>query len=284
VVIAQAWSKGAATKGCVFFIQEPGKLVASRLYDVFYGSRRNVAQEPDTGGSQKRRNKKSTWRKLFPSGLMRRGGRTGELSSSKNELGTKNVVIAVGDNWKEVAQFGLEALGIVAGGRSTRGETETVVVKGLVPDSAADRTQQIAAGDHLISINDKPITNNTVTEVLQGLAGADKLVFKSVRPKSALSRVTLRRHLSTTTPALVRLLNGSPATVWQSSMSSMPHAFMYLTLNITGETEDSQQTVVYRYPEKENDWSWSEKIVALHGAFLTLSDLMKEVTGGSAST
>jgi hypothetical protein len=146
VVIAQAWSKGAATKGCVFFIQEPGKLVASRLYDVFYGSRRNVAQEPDTGGSQKRRNKKSTWRKLFPSGLMRRGGRTGELSSSKNELGTKNVVIAVGDNWKEVAQFGLEALGIVAGGRSTRGETETVVVKGLVPDSAADRTQQIAAG------------------------------------------------------------------------------------------------------------------------------------------
>ena len=146
-VIAQAWSKGAATKGCVFFIQEPGKLAASRLYDAFYGSRRNVIQEPDTGGNQKRRKKKSAWKKLFPSGLMRRGGRTGDFGSSKNELGTKNVVIAVGDNWQEVAQFGLEALGIVAGGRGgIRGETETVVVKGLVPDSAADRTQQIAAG------------------------------------------------------------------------------------------------------------------------------------------
>ena len=67
-------------------------------------------------------------------------------------------------------------------------------------------------------------------------------------------------------------------------MSSMPHALMYLSLNTSGETEDSQQTVVYRYPEKECEWAWSEKIVALRGAFLTLSDLMKEVTGGCANT
>lgn len=67
-------------------------------------------------------------------------------------------------------------------------------------------------------------------------------------------------------------------------MSSMPHALIYLSLNATGDTEDSQEAIVYQYPGKDCEWGWSQKIVALRGAFLTLSDLMKEVTGVCANT
>lgn len=67
---------------------------------------------------------------------------------SKDEAAVRRVAIGVvGDKWQEVSRFGLEALGIVAGRSGRRGvEREVVVVKGLVPDSLADRTQQIAAG------------------------------------------------------------------------------------------------------------------------------------------
>ena len=33
----------------------------------------------------------------------------------------------------------------------------------------------LLTGDHLVSVNDKPITNDTVTDVLQGLSGTDKV-------------------------------------------------------------------------------------------------------------
>ena len=72
--------------------------------------------------------------------------------------------------------------------------------------------------------------------------------------------------------------------MWQSLMSSMPHAVMYLSLNASDEGGGGQDTVVYQYPRKEIEFALSQKIVASHGAFLTLSDLMKEVTGECAKT
>lgn len=143
---APAWSQGEGTKGSVFFIQESGKFVAAKVQTTSHSGRRNSVDRPDAVGSEKRRSKRLRWKKLFPAGLMRRSGRTDRVGS-KERMATRNVAVEVGEKWQEVSQFGLEALGIVAGRPSRRrGERELVVVKGLVPDSLADRTQQIAAG------------------------------------------------------------------------------------------------------------------------------------------
>ncbi|XP_074849435.1 protein inturned isoform X4 [Carettochelys insculpta] len=74
---------------------------------------------------------------------------------------------------------------------------------------------------------------------------------------------------------LVKLLWGEDNMDLQLAIQGMPHIVMYLTLKLDSETSKDEQEILYHYPISEA----SQKLKSVRGIFLTLCDMLENVTG-----
>ncbi|XP_067898935.1 protein inturned isoform X2 [Heterodontus francisci] len=157
---------------------------------------------------------------------------------------------------------------------------ERLVVHRLVDGSAAMKCGQILIGDTLIAVNDVEVTTENIERVLSCIPGPMqvKLTIESLSPDPVgigLSFAHPTKPISTDSN-LVKLLWGEDTTDLQMGIGKVPHIAMYLTLKLESESSKEKQEILYQYPMTDI----SQKLKSVRGIFLTLCDMLENITGG----
>ncbi|XP_077156460.1 protein inturned isoform X1 [Paroedura picta] len=156
-------------------------------------------------------------------------------------------------------------------------EEEKLVVHGLIPGSSAIRSGEILIGDVLVAVNDVEVNSENIERVLSCIPGPMqvKLTFEpSVFEQEGTSQ---QRHKppQSSMNNLLKLLWKDHDKDPQLSLQSIPHIIMYLSLKLDSDTSKDEQEILYQYPISEA----SQKMKSVRGIFLTLCDILENVTG-----
>ncbi|XP_041925114.1 protein inturned isoform X2 [Alosa sapidissima] len=175
----------------------------------------------------------------------------------------------------------LEALlGVVhRGGRGTG--PQRLTVHGLVPNSPASRSGHILIGDVILAVDDVEVTSENIERILSCIPGPTqvRLTLETTAPDGGgcpfVEDEGVRGRGSAAVSQLVRLLWGEDTVELQMAISHIPHVIMYLSLRLDTEPTHEEE-VLYQYPVSEA----STQLKGVRGIFLTLCDMLENVTGG----
>ncbi|XP_026111438.1 protein inturned-like isoform X1 [Carassius auratus] len=168
----------------------------------------------------------------------------------------------------------LEALlGVVhrpGGNPGTKGGK--LIIHGLVPHSPASKCAEILIGDALVAVDDVDVTSENIERVLSCIPGPTqvRLTLETVCPAGS------RAKAAPVVSQLVRLLWGEDTVELQMSIAHVPHIIMYLSLKLDSDAPQDEQEILYQYPASEA----AVQLKAVRGIFLTLCDMLENVTGG----
>ncbi|KAK6323329.1 hypothetical protein J4Q44_G00056680 [Coregonus suidteri] len=160
---------------------------------------------------------------------------------------------------------------------------ERITVHGLVPNSPAIKCAQILIGDNLVAVDDVDVTTENIERVLSCIPGPTqvKLTLETASPggpgEGGMDMSSAPRlRPSPSVSQLVRLLWGEDTVELQMSIGHIPHIVMYLSLKLDSDSPLEEQEILYQYPVSEA----SSQLKGVRGIFLTLSDMLENVTGG----
>ncbi|XP_074479576.1 protein inturned isoform X2 [Sebastes fasciatus] len=185
----------------------------------------------------------------------------------------------------------LEALlGVVHRPSWSRGQGNTAVVRqeerltvhGLIPNSPAIKCGQILIGDVLVAVDDVEVTSENIERVLSCIPGPTQVrltlqTVAQVDGSSASDSSSVRKtKASPPVSQLVRLLWGEDTAELQMSIGHVPHVVMYLSLKLDSASPQDEEEILYQYPVSEA----SGQLKGVRGIFLTLCDMLENVTGG----
>ncbi|KAM9424592.1 protein inturned isoform 2-T2 [Pholidichthys leucotaenia] len=161
-------------------------------------------------------------------------------------------------------------------------QEERLTVDGLIPNSPATKCGQIIIGDTLVAVDDVNVTLENIERVLSCIPGPTqvRLTLETVVPvdRSNTSDSLLSHKMKANPPVsqLVRLLWGEDTAELQMSIGHIPHIVMYLSLKLDSEATQEEEEILYQYPVSEA----SSRLKGVRGIFLTLCDMLENVTGG----
>ncbi|XP_042558194.1 protein inturned-like [Dipodomys spectabilis] len=135
---------------------------------------------------------------------------------------------------------------------------------------------KILKGDVLVAVNDVAVTSENIERVLSCIPGPMqvKLTFENAYAVKKETIQPRKKKTQTNTSDLVKLFWGEEVDSIQNPPHS-PHIIMYLTLHLDSETSKEEQEILYHYPKSEA----SQKLKNVRGIFLTLCDMLENVTG-----
>ncbi|XP_075056141.1 protein inturned [Mixophyes fleayi] len=154
---------------------------------------------------------------------------------------------------------------------------EKLVVHGFIPDSAAVRCGQILIGDALVAVNDVEVNTENIERVLSCIPGPMqvKLTFETPVFDAQILPQNINCVSESPINNLTKLIWGEEHANHQQVLQGMPHIAMYLTLSLDSDASKEEQEILYQYPMSEA----SHKLKSVRGLFLTLSDMLQNVTG-----
>ncbi|XP_020011769.2 protein inturned isoform X2 [Castor canadensis] len=159
------------------------------------------------------------------------------------------------------------------------GDGERLVVHGLLPGGSAMKSGQILIGDVLVAVNDVDVTSENIERVLSYIPGPTqvKLTFENVYAEKKETTQPRKKKTQSNANDLVKLVWGDEVEDIQQSTINTPHIIMYLTLQLDSDSDTSkeEQEILYHYPMSEA----SQKLKSVRGIFLTLCDMLENVTG-----
>ncbi|XP_034533163.1 protein inturned isoform X2 [Notolabrus celidotus] len=161
-------------------------------------------------------------------------------------------------------------------------QEERLAVHGLIPNSPAIKCGQILIGDVLVAVDDVDVTSENIERVLSCIPGPTqvRLTLETVAlvDSSSPSNTPSARRMKTSPPVsqLVRLLWGEDTAELQMSIGHIPHIVMYLSLKLDSASPQEEEEILYQYPVSEA----SHQLKGVRGIFLTLCDMLENVTGG----
>ncbi|KAF7229972.1 protein inturned isoform X1 [Nothobranchius furzeri] len=161
-------------------------------------------------------------------------------------------------------------------------QEEWLTVHGLIPNSPAIKCGQILIGDVLVAVDDVEVTSENIERVLSCIPGPTqvKLTFETVAPvaRDSPSDSLLVQKMKASPPVsqLVRLLWGEDTAELQMSIGHIPHIAMYLSLKLDSASLQEEEEILYQYPSSKA----SSQLKGVRGIFLTLCDMLENVTGG----
>ncbi|XP_033615895.1 protein inturned isoform X2 [Fukomys damarensis] len=157
-----------------------------------------------------------------------------------------------------------------------QGDGERLVVHGLLPGGSAMKSGQILIGDVLVAVNDVDVTSENIERVLSCIPGPMqvKLTFENAYAVKKETTQPRKKKAQLNTNDLVKLLWEEEAEGTQQNILNTPHIIMYLTLQLNSETSKEEQEILYHYPMSEA----SQKLKSVRGIFLTLCDMLENVT------
>ncbi|KAF6306420.1 inturned planar cell polarity protein [Rhinolophus ferrumequinum] len=158
-----------------------------------------------------------------------------------------------------------------------QGAGERLVVHGLLPGGSAMKSGQILIGDVLVAVNDVDVTSENIERVLSCIPGPMqvKLTFENAYSVKKETTQPRQKKAQSNTGDLVKLLWGEEGEDTEQNVLNTPHVVMYLTLELDSETSKEEQEILYHYPVSDA----SQKLKSVRGIFLTLCDMLENVTG-----
>ncbi|XP_030884436.1 protein inturned isoform X3 [Leptonychotes weddellii] len=158
-----------------------------------------------------------------------------------------------------------------------QGSGERLVVHGLLPGGSAMKSGQILIGDVLVAVNDVDVTSENIERVLSCIPGPMqvKLTFENAYAVKKETTQPRQKKAQSNTNDLVKLLWGEEVKGIQQNILNTPHIVMYLTLQLDSETSKEEQEILYHCPVSDA----SQKLKSVRGIFLTLCDMLENVTG-----
>ncbi|XP_043342665.1 protein inturned isoform X1 [Cervus canadensis] len=158
-----------------------------------------------------------------------------------------------------------------------QGGGERLVVHGLLPGGSAMKSGQVLIGDVLVAVNDVEVTTENIERVLSCIPGPMqvKLTFENAYAMKKETTQPRQKKAQSNTSDLVKLLWGEEVEGIQQNILNTPHIVMYLTLQLDSDTSKEEQEILYHYPVSEA----SQKLRSVRGIFLTLCDMLENVTG-----
>ncbi|XP_040330320.1 protein inturned isoform X2 [Herpailurus yagouaroundi] len=158
-----------------------------------------------------------------------------------------------------------------------QGSGERLVVHGLLPGGSAMKSGQILIGDVLVAVNDVDVTSENIERVLSCIPGPMqvKLTFENAYAVKKETTQPKQKKTQSNTSDLVKLLWGEEVEGIQQNILNTPHIVIYLTLQLDSETSKEEQEILYHYPVSDA----SQKLKSVRGIFLTLCDMLENVTG-----
>ncbi|KAM9677753.1 protein inturned [Trichechus inunguis] len=158
-----------------------------------------------------------------------------------------------------------------------QGGGERLVVHGLLPGGSAMKSGQILIGDVLVAVNDVDVTTENIDRVLSCIPGPMqvKLTFENAYAVKQETTQPKQKKAQMNTSDLVKLLWGEEVEDSQQNILNTPHIIMYLSLQLDLESSKEEQEILYHYPVSEA----SQKLKSVRGIFLTLCDMLENVTG-----
>ncbi|XP_068163882.1 protein inturned isoform X2 [Antennarius striatus] len=161
-------------------------------------------------------------------------------------------------------------------------QEERLSVHGLIPNSPAIKCGQILIGDVLVAVDDVDVTSENIERVLSCIPGPTQvrltLETAALVDGGGTSDVSSGHKVKTPPPVsqLVRLLWGEDTAELQMSIGHIPHIIMYLSLKLDSTSQQEEEEILYQYPVSEA----SRQLRGVRGIFLTLCDMLENVTGG----
>ncbi|XP_032400423.1 protein inturned isoform X5 [Etheostoma spectabile] len=161
-------------------------------------------------------------------------------------------------------------------------QEERLTVHGLIPNSPAIKCGQILIGDVLVAVDDVDVASENIERVLSCIPGPTqvKLTLETVaqvdRSNASDTSSVHRMKASPPVSQLVRLLWGEDTAELQMSIRHIPHIVMYLSLKLDSASPQDEEEILYKYPVSEA----SGQLKGVRGIFLTLCDMLENVTGG----
>ncbi|KAM6147963.1 protein inturned isoform 1-T1 [Erethizon dorsatum] len=158
-----------------------------------------------------------------------------------------------------------------------QGDGERLVVHGLLPGGPAMKSGQILIGDVLVAVNDVDVTSENIERVLSCIPGPMqvKLTFENAYAMKKEKKQPRKKKAQLNTNDLVKLLWEEESEDNHQNILNTPHIIMYLSLQLDSETTKEEQEILYHYPMSEA----SQKLKSVRGIFLTLCDMLENVTG-----
>ncbi|XP_071315120.1 protein inturned isoform X2 [Trachinotus anak] len=161
-------------------------------------------------------------------------------------------------------------------------QEERLTVHGLIPNSPAIKCGQILIGDVLVAVDDVDVTSENIERVLSCIPGPTqvRLTLETVAlvdgSNASDTSSTRKTKVSPPVSQLVRLLWGEDTAELQMSIGHIPHIVMYLSLKLDSASPQEEEEILYQYPVSEA----SNQLKGVRGIFLTLCDMLENVTGG----
>ncbi|XP_062416792.1 protein inturned isoform X2 [Pungitius pungitius] len=179
----------------------------------------------------------------------------------------------------------LEALlGVVHRASRSRSREERLTVCGFVPNGPAAKCGQILIGDALVAVDDVDVTCENIERVLSCIPGPTQVrltleTAPQVDGGDGGADASAGRKAKASAPPvsqLVRLLWGEDTAELQMSIGHVPHIAMFLSLKLDSASPQEEEEILYQYPSSEA----SGQLKGVRGIFLTLCDMLENVTGG----
>ncbi|XP_072314968.1 protein inturned [Eucyclogobius newberryi] len=159
---------------------------------------------------------------------------------------------------------------------------DRLTVHGLVPNTPAAKCGDILIGDVLVAVDDVDVNSENIERVLSCIPGPTqvRLALETLIPVNAAGADDAfgARGPKSSPPVsqLVRLLWGDDTAELQMSIQHIPHVVMYLSLKLDSASPQDEEEILYQYPVSEA----SRQLKGVRGIFLTLCDMLQNVTGG----
>ncbi|TKC38244.1 hypothetical protein EI555_001537, partial [Monodon monoceros] len=102
-----------------------------------------------------------------------------------------------------------------------------------------------------------------------------KLTFENAYAVKKQTTQPRQKKAQSNTSDLIKLPWGEEDKDTQQNILNTPHIVMYLTLQLDSETSKEEQEILYHYPVSDA----SQKLKSVRGIFLTLCDMLENVTG-----
>ncbi|XP_070804885.1 protein inturned isoform X1 [Pituophis catenifer annectens] len=153
---------------------------------------------------------------------------------------------------------------------------EKITVRGFIPGSSAIKSGQILIGDALVAVNDVDVDSKNIERILSCIPGPMqvKFTFEIAAFEPTGTSQSRSKQTESSENNLVKLLWRDHNNDLQFSLQSIPHIVMYLSLNLESDSSDEQE-IIYQYPISKA----SQKIKSVRGIFLTLCDILENMTG-----
>uniref|UniRef100_A0A3Q2Y9B1 Protein inturned n=1 Tax=Hippocampus comes TaxID=109280 RepID=A0A3Q2Y9B1_HIPCM len=154
------------------------------------------------------------------------------------------------------------------------GREGRLTVDGLIPGSPASK-----CGDVLVAVDDVEVSSENIEQVLASVLGPTQVrltLATSTNPGGA-SGPGCPAMASVPVVPPVRPLPGEDACRPRPvGGGGVPHAVMYLSLQMDAKSPRDEEEILYQYPASEA----AARLKGARGIFMTLCDMLDSVTGG----